>query len=95
MEVQAYISINENGGGDFQFGLVSCGLNGKIVEYAGQERFEFTFSGSDECDPTSGSGWIALKDKIEGEFRFYLGDSSTFLARKAKERGVENNVQSK
>lgn len=76
MEVQACIHINENGGGDFQFGLVSCGLHGKIANYVGQERFEFTFSGSDECEHTNGSGWIVLKDKdkIEGEFKFHLGE---------------------
>lgn len=91
MEVQAYIYVNENGGGGFRFGLVSCGLHGKVVDYAGQERFEFTFTGSDEFDPISGSGWITLKDKdkIEGEFRFHLGDSSTFLARKARERSLK------
>ena len=89
-EVQAYIHIDENGGGDFQFGLVSCGLHGKVVNYTGQQRFEFTFSGSDEYEPTNGSGWIALKgkDNIEGEFRFHLSDSSAFLAHKAKERSL-------
>lgn len=86
MEVQAYIKINPNNIGDFQFGLVSCGLHGKSVDYADQKRFEFTFEGNDECEPTNGSGWIMLKEKdiIKGEFRFHLGDSSTFLAKKAK-----------
>ena len=31
MEVQAYIYINENGGGDFQFGLISCGQRGNMA----------------------------------------------------------------
>lgn len=82
MEVQAFFELKENGMGDFQFGLVSASLDGKMCG----ERFEFNFEGFDECDETSGSGWITLKDKntIEGEFRFFQGDDSTFLAKRAE-----------
>jgi hypothetical protein len=40
----------------------------------------------DENDPANGCGWIKFKDSdtIEGEFRFHMGDDSTFLARRAK-----------
>lgn len=84
MEVQAYIEIETSNFGSFQFGLVSAQIDGKTIGNAGLDRFEFTFEGNDECDPTSGSGWITLKEKdiIEGEFRFHLGDSSMFWARK-------------
>lgn len=86
MEVQAYITVNENGFGRFQFGLVSCSLNGKNVDREGQCRFEFSFEGNDECDPASGFGWFIQenKNKIKGQFRFHQDDSSTFLARKVK-----------
>ncbi|MDQ1251811.1 MAG: hypothetical protein QG646_922 [Euryarchaeota archaeon] len=86
MDVQAYINIKPNKLGNFQFGLVSGEIDGRIVDYADDNRFEFTFEGSDECTPVSGFGWLRIKekDKLEGEFRFHLGDSSTFLARKAK-----------
>ena len=85
MEVQAYIEIEPNNLGSFQFGLVSAQIDGKIIDYAGQERFEFTFEGIDECEPISESGWMMIKenDIVEGEFRFNLGDDSSFLARKA------------
>ena len=86
MEVQAYIKIETNNDGSFQFGLVSGIIDGKLVDHVGQERLQFTFEGNDECDPTNGSGWVMVKEKdiIEGEFRFKFGDNSTFLARKAK-----------
>ena len=86
MEDQAYIEIESNNLGSFQFGLVSAQIDGKTVDYTGQDRFEFTFEGNDECESTSGSGWVMLKEKdiIEGEFRFHLSDDSTFLARKAE-----------
>ena len=86
MEVQAYIKIDSDNLGDFQFGLVSGDIDGKVVDYADEKRFEFTWEGNDECDPASGSGWVRIKEKdlLEGEFRIHNGDDSTFLARKAK-----------
>ncbi len=86
MEVQAYITIEPNNHGCFQFGLVSGDMDGRTVNYAEGKKFEFTWEGNDECDPAFGSGWVRLKEKdtLEGEFRFHMGDSSTFLARRAK-----------
>lgn len=86
MEVQAYIKIDKKGLGEFQFGLVSGQMDGEIVKDGVEERFEFTFEGNDENDPASGSGWLRLKDKnnLEGRIKFHLGDSSRFLAKRAK-----------
>jgi hypothetical protein len=88
MEVQAYIEIDSNNQGDFQFGLVAGGLNGRVVDdvdVEGKKRFEFTWSGFDECDPAEGSGWVRFKqpDILEGEFSIHDGDDSTFLAKRA------------
>ena len=82
MEVQAYIRIGSNGIGDFQFGLVSGGLDGEIVKSSNLERFEFTWEGQDENDPAFGSGWLKLSgnEKARGRIKFHLGDSSEFLA---------------
>jgi len=84
-EVQAYISIGKDGSGEFHFGYVYCELDGKVVNYPGGERFEFSFDGNDENDPVNGCGWLNLKDSetLEGEFRFHMGDDSTFLAKRA------------
>ncbi|MGB8216222.1 MAG: hypothetical protein WCE94_02880 [Candidatus Methanoperedens sp.] len=86
MEVQAYIRIESATSGCFQFGLVNGEIDGRIVDQADSKRFEFTWEGNDECDPASGSGWLRRKeeDLLEGEFRFHEGDSSIFLARRAK-----------
>lgn len=87
MEVQAYITIEPDNMGHFQFGLVSGDIDGSIVDYADGKRLEFTWEGSDECDHVFGSGWVRIKGKelLEGEFIFHRGDSSAaFLARKAK-----------
>lgn len=85
MEVQAYLEIEPNGAGDFQFGLVSGQIDGEVVREGKTERFEFTWEGSDECDPAFGSGWLKLKnsDTVEGRIKFHQGDSSTFVAERA------------
>ena len=85
MEVQAYLKIKEDGLGYFQFGLVSGQIDGEVAEYARKERFEFTWDGSDECDPAQGSGWFEVKTEKEivGRIKIHLGDSSTFRAIRA------------
>jgi hypothetical protein len=40
MEVQAYVRIDSEGLGEFQFGLVSGEIDGEIVEDGTDERFE-------------------------------------------------------
>ena len=82
MEVQAYIEIDENEMGRFQFGLVAGELDGETV---GSDTLEFTWDGNDECDEAQGSGWIKLKDEnsLEGKIKIHHGDSSTFQAKRA------------
>ena len=82
MEVKAYIKINMKFKGKFQFGLVSGEIKGKLIN----EKYEFIWEGNDENDEAHGSGWLKVKDIdiIEGEFRFYEGDNSTFIAKRNK-----------
>lgn len=85
MEVQAYVEIDEQGNGEFQFGLVTGHIDGEIVKNKTEEILEFTWDGSDECDEASGSGWLKLKDtnKLEGKIKLHHGDSSLFFAERA------------
>jgi len=84
MEVEAYIDIDANCSGGFQFGLVSGQIDGELVKDRGEERLEFTWDGNDECDPASGSGWLRLKSKdfLEGRIKFHQGDSSDLIAKR-------------
>ena len=83
MEVPAHIKIRGKGG-EFQFGLVRCDIDGRTTRYAKEERLEFTFECTDENDPVSGRGWLKLtgKNTAEGEFIFHHSDSSTFTAKR-------------
>jgi hypothetical protein len=85
METQAYIEIQTNNLGTFQFGLVYGSLDGYLEQVNGQQRFTFTWEGNDEMDEAMGSGWLQLEgnDEVEGFLKFHLGDDSTFRATKA------------
>jgi len=85
MEVQAYLKLDKEGGGEFQFGLVKGYIVDAWADEDG-EGFEFRWEGSDEMDEASGTCLLSLtdKDQLEGEFTFDNGDSSGFQAERAK-----------
>ncbi len=86
IEVEAFISIDERGNGQFQFGLVSGNIDGKVIKRKSETRLEFTWEGNDECDKASGSGWIQLRDDdtLDGEIKFHGGDRSSLVATRIK-----------
>lgn len=90
MEVQAYVQIRPDNLGDFQFGLVSGGLDGSVQGKPPGQRFVFTWEGSDEMDPVSGSGWMRLKDENTalGMIGIHRGDRSRFRARRMSRPGA-------
>lgn len=84
MEVQAFIQIRPDNRGSFQFGLVSGELDGSLEGNPPEQRFVFTWGGSDEMEPAHGSGWLRLKsdDEIRGVIRIHHGDRSKLKARR-------------
>lgn len=85
--IQPYIEIDSNNQGEFQFGSVTGGLDGQVVfDAERKQRWEFTWEGSNELDPISGSGWVRIKgpDILEGELRIHQGSRSKFLAKRAE-----------
>lgn len=85
MDVQAYITIESNYNGSFQFGLVTGDLDGSISGKGNEATLHFSWEGSDENDPAFGRGWCKLKDNdsIEGEIAFHMGDKSGFQSVRA------------
>jgi len=81
------IVIEADGDGTIRFGLVQAGLDCRMEHVGGVERLTFSFVGLDEVEGTSGYGWaVVTGGRLEGELYFYLGDDSTFSARKEKKR---------
>ena len=86
MEKQAYLKIKPDGLGGFQFGLVAGQIDGKVEKIGNQDRFAFTWAGSDELEPVSGSGWVKLNGTniLIGKIKIHLGDESSFEAIRTK-----------
>lgn len=83
MDVEAYLDLEANQRGTFQFGLVSGNINYRITERGGKPAIEFSWEGMDEMDECSGRGWAVLEeDELNGMFFFHQGDESGFVAKK-------------
>ncbi len=89
MSVQAYVEIRPDNLGRFQFGLVRGFVDGYLEGEPPEQRFAFTWEGSDEMDPVSGSGWMRLsgKDEVQGLIKIHLMDRSTFTAIRVEDPG--------
>ncbi|MGR3317657.1 MAG: hypothetical protein ACUZ8O_04185 [Candidatus Anammoxibacter sp.] len=84
--VKAYVKIKSDGMGDFQFGYVQGQIDGEVFKEESDEKLIFSWEGNDESDLATGAGWLKLKDKntLEGWIKFHCGESSGFLAKRAK-----------
>ncbi len=61
-EVPGYIEIAKDGVGRFHIGYVQCDIDWQKTERDGNPAAEFTFEDMDEMEPTSGRGWVVIKD---------------------------------
>ena len=85
MDGDPIFKINEDGSGEFHFGLVNGHFQGKIKEKNDDEAFTFKWRGNDENDEVSGTGWVLMDDGdegIEGEICFKDADDYYFYAYK-------------
>jgi len=86
MEAQAFIRFEDDGTGEFHFGLIYGNIIGRFEKNSDPPIFDFDWEGSDEGDYVSGDGWVRVKDNenAEGEIRFISGEISLFQAVKVK-----------
>lgn len=81
MEVPAHVTICKDLTGEFQFGLVRGEFDGRVASVEGLPRFEFSWSGFDENDPTRGRGWLSINgNHADGHLFIHLGDNSALKA---------------
>ena len=86
-EVQAFIELEANGTGHFQFGYVQGYMDWRAGTRDGQPAVEWTWEGTDGADMTemTGRGWAKLEDDdLHGMIVIHLGDESDFVAKRAK-----------
>lgn len=85
MEVPGYFRISSDGIGQFQFGLVSGDIDGRVEECGNLFRFDFSWSGQDVNDPVCGRGWAVIENgEMKGRIYIHLADDSAFRAIKSK-----------
>jgi len=81
---QAFVEVEPDGTGRFQFCAVTGFIDCRWMERDGNPGFDFSWEGDDEGDPVSGRGWaVLLGDELEGHLFFHMGDDSGFVARRA------------
>lgn len=71
--------------GQFQFGLVTGDLDGRVEIIGNATRFDFSWSGQDENDPVCGRGWAVTQEgELCGRIYLHLADDSSLRAIKSK-----------
>lgn len=86
-EVVGHFTFAVDGSGEFQFGSVSGGMDGRLTTRDGQPCVEWTWDGSDEMDPAQGRGSSVLQGgELHGLIAFHQGDESAFVAVKRGRR---------
>lgn len=85
-EVEAHVTFDERGGGDFQFGHMEGQVDYRSTTRDGKPAVEFSWEGGDAADgtPLTGRGWAVLGgDQLTGMFFIHLGDDSHFVAKRS------------
>jgi hypothetical protein len=78
----AFIEINADGTGTFQFIAVEGNLDYRFNEPGTDPAVDFSWDGNDDGDPASGRGWINISPdgSLHGRVFFHMGDDSGFRA---------------
>ena len=85
--VPAYIRFDRQGVGEMQLIAIGASIDYRVETRDGAAILEFSWSGFDEMDATSGRAWARIDgDTMRGKLFIHQGDESTFVAR--RERGV-------
>jgi len=80
--VPAYLRFDRNGLGEMELIAISASIDYRVEQRDGAFVLEFSWSGFDEMDATSGRAWARIDgDTIRGKLFIHQGDESTFVAR--------------
>jgi hypothetical protein len=87
MIVPAHLTLGRDGLGEMQLIAIGAAIDYRVVERDGATVVEFSWSGFDEMDPTSGRGWAKIEgDTMRGRLFIHAGDESGFVAKHALAR---------
>jgi hypothetical protein len=81
LAVPAHITFGRQGVGDMQLIAIGASVDYRVEERDSASIVEFSWSGFDEGDETSGRGWARIDgDTMRGKLFIHQGDESTFVA---------------
>jgi hypothetical protein len=84
--VPAHITFDRQGLGEMQLIAIGASIDYRLEDCGGVPVVEFSWSGFDEMDSTSGRAWARLEgDTMCGKLFIHEGDESSFIAK--RERG--------
>lgn len=85
MPAPGQITFKRDSTGSFRFGMVEAETDCRVESEEGATWVEFTWAGSDECEPVNGRGWAMIADnELHGHLFFHQGEDSSFRAVKSK-----------
>jgi len=83
---QGYFIFDANSQGSFVFGYVEGEIDFRESNAGNKPNIEYSWSGQDEMDESSGRGWFEFvnDDELYGIFYFHRGDESWVKAKRLK-----------
>lgn len=83
--VPAHITFGPNDLGEMQLIAIGASIDYRVEERGGEPVVEFSWSGFDEMDATSGRAWARVQgDTMRGKLFIHQGDESAFVAKRAR-----------
>jgi hypothetical protein len=83
--VPAYMRFDRGGLGEMELIAIGASIDYRVEQRDGAFVLEFSWSGFDEMDATSGRAWALIDgDTIRGKLFIHQGDESTFVARRER-----------
>jgi len=89
--VPAHITFEHNGLGEMQLIAIGASIDYRVEKQDGVPIVEFSWSGFDEMDPSTGRGRATIEgNTMRGKLFIHHGDESSFVAKRAGSKSGAN-----
>jgi hypothetical protein len=83
--VPAHITFGADGLGEMQLIAIGASIDYRVKDPGSSPVVEFSWSGFDDMEPTSGRAWAEIKgDTMRGKLFIHQGDESRFVAKRER-----------
>ena len=89
MVVPAHLTLDRRGVGEVRLVAIDASVDYRVTDDGGRVVVEFSWSGFDDMEPTSGRARATVSgDEMHGTLFIHHGDESTFSAKRRARRKV-------